>query len=216
MWISVDDPSHFIKSIWLDPKITKFVPYSHSEKFIFDNEHWKETDIRVGDCPNTWFFKRNEHFIPEQFLFEDSVNWGNHKDYGGGRSVMLAAIRMLFFLGVRTIYLLGCDFKMNEQSKYHFDQDRTTSSIKGNNDTYRMLIDRFNKLKPIFEENGLNVYNCNPASELKVFPFINLDDAISIACSKLPSDLVNERTEGLYDRLAKIEAAKKSVKNEPK
>jgi hypothetical protein len=214
MWVSVDDPSHFIKSIWLDPKITKFVPFSHTEKTIFDNEYWKETTIKVGDCPNAWYFKRNENFVAEQYLFEDTINWGNHKDFGGGRSVMLAAIRILYYLGIRTIYLLGCDFKMDEQSKYHFDQDRSKSSIKGNASTYKLLIDRFTKLKPILDENGLEVFNCNQSSGLTVFPFVDFNDAIRIASSEMPLDIENERTNGLYDRLAKIKEAKEKEAKE--
>ena len=203
LWVSVDDPSHFIKSIWLDPKITKFVPYSHSEKVIFDNEAWKELDTKVGDCPNVWYFKRNEHFRANQFLFEDTINWGNHKDHGGGRSVMLAAIRVLYYLGIRTIYLLGCDFKMDENTKYHFEQDRAEGSIKGNNGTYKLLSERFRELKPIFEENGLNVYNCNKLSGLTVFPFIEFGEAVKKATADLPSDLSQERSMGLYERTAK-------------
>ena len=212
LWISVDNPTHFIKSIWLDPKITKFVPYSHSEKTLFDNEIWKDTNIKVGECPNIWFYKRNEHFQADQFLFEDTVNWGNHKDHGGGRSVMLAAIRILFYLGIRNIYLLGCDFKMDENAKYHFDQDRAEGSIKGNNSTYKLLIERFTILKPIFEANGLQIFNCNPDSDLKVFPFVDLDKAIATATVDLPIDLSQERTAGLYER----EASNKKKKNDPK
>ena len=216
LWICVDDPTHFIKSTWLDPKITKFVPFSHSEKPIFDNESWKELTTKVGDCPSVFFYKRNERFVADQFLFEDTINWGNHKDYGGGRSVMLAAIRMLFYLGIRTIYLLGCDFNMNEQSKYHFEQDRTTSSIKGNLSTYKLLADRFKELKPIFEENGLEIFNCNSNSNLKVFPFIELDEAIKLASSELPADIVNERSAGLYDRISKEKEKEKKEKKEKK
>ena len=214
LWTSVDHPSHFIKSIWFDPTITKFVPYSHSEKFIFDNEKWVDTDVKVGDCPNVWFFKRNEKFIAEQFLIEDTINWGNHKDFGGGRSVMLAAIRILFHIGVRTIYLLGCDFKMdNNGSKYHFDQNRSDSSIKGNMSTYKLLCERFELLRPIFEKYGLYVYNCNEESGLKAFPIIKFEDAIRSAASNMPIDITNERTDGLYDRLSNI---KKKNKNAPK
>ena len=211
LWISVDDPTHFMKSIWFDPKITKFVPYSHSEKSLFDNEAWQEMTAKVGDCPNVWFYKRNEHFIAKQFLFEDTVNWGNHKDHGGGRSVMLAAIRVLFYLGIRKIYLLGCDFKMDENTKYHFEQDRAEGSIKGNNSTYELLVDRFTQLKPIFEANGLNIYNCNPDSGLKVFPFVDFDEAIKTSTAGLPADLSKERTVGLYER-----TVNKKKKNEPK
>jgi hypothetical protein len=80
----------------MDPTIMKFVPICHASKFIFNSDEWKFMDVRVGDCPNIVYYKRNEHFKAKQFLWEDCINWGNHKDHGGGRSVMLAAIRILF------------------------------------------------------------------------------------------------------------------------
>jgi len=200
LWISVDDPTHFIKSVWLDSKIMKFVPYSHSEKTIFDNEKWEETNIKVGGCPNIWFYKRNEKFIAKQFLIEDTFNWGNHKKYGGGRSVMLPALRVLFYLGIRKVFLLGVDFKMDKNNKYHFEQDRTKSSVNGNNNTYKKLIDRFNELKPIFDKNGFEVYNCYKDSGLKTFPFMDFEEAIRIATEEMPQNILSERTKGLYER----------------
>ncbi len=210
MWTCVDDPTHFIKSIWLDPKIQKFVPYDHAEKKIFDNEHWKEMSVKVGDCPNVLFFKRNEYFNAERYLFENTINWGNHGDIGGGRSVMLAAIRLLYILGIRNVYLLGCDFSMSETRKYHFEQDRSNGSIKGNNETYKKLIERFGQLKPIFDKVGFHVYNCNFESGLKCFPFISVEDAVKNASTMMPKDIKNERTAGLYDR--KAEEKKKEKK----
>jgi hypothetical protein len=211
LWTCVDDPTHFIKSIWFDPIIQKFVPLDHAEKFVFDNEKWKMTDTRVGDCPNVIFYRRNEKFQAEQFLTENTFNWGNHGDFGGGRSVMLVAIRMLYYLGIRKIYLLGCDFKMSKESKYHFGQGRTTSSIKGNNETYAKLMQRFSSLRPVFDQYGLGVFNCNPESNLKIFPFVSFDEAILGSIQRMPMDLKTERTEGLYDRQANI---KKEIKNE--
>jgi len=209
MWISVDDPTSFIKSVWFDPTIMKFAPLDSTEKFIFDNEKWEETKIHVGDCPNVMYYRRNEHFRAAQFLFESTVNWGCHKDQGGGRSVMHAAIRLLFYLGVRDIFLLGVDFKMDEETKYHFDQDRSKGSQKGNSKTYGLLIERLTQLKPYFAQHGLNIYNCNPDSGLKIFPFIDVEEAVRYAASILPEDLENERTSGLYDRKALLKDAKK-------
>jgi hypothetical protein len=207
LWTMVDDPGNFIKSIWLDPKITKFVPFDHTEKAIFDNEAWKSTDILVGECPNVHFFRRNEHFVPTQFLKEGTFNWGEHSDSlddlgnKGGRSVMLVAIKLLYYLGIRKIFLLGCDFKMDDNTKYHFEQDRSAGSQKGNNSTYNILKSRFEALLPYFEEVGLKVFNCNPESGLKVFPYIDFEEAIAIATKNIP-DIYNERTAGLYDRKA--------------
>lgn len=210
LWTCVDDPSHFIKSIWLDPKIQKFVPLDHAEKRIFDNETWQTTNILVGDCPNTIFYRRNEHFQPNQFLTENTFNWGDHKNYGGGRSVMLVAIRMLYYLGIRKIYLLGCDFNMTSKNKYHFSQDRSPSSRKGNNETYVKLARRFEELKPIFKECNLQVFNCNKESNLKAFPFITFEKAFKESVSLMPENINKERTDGLYDRLSNL---KKQVAN---
>lgn len=202
LWVSVDNPMNFMKSIWLDPKITKFVPFTHVEKHIFDNEEWKETTYRVGDCPNIWYYRRNEHFQPQQYLWEDTFNWGNHTDLGGGRSVMLVAVRLLYYLGIRRLFLLGCDFRMNEQTKYHFEQDRSSGSIKGNSNTYTLLIERFRQLKPILANAGYQIFNCNEKSALQVFPFISYEEAISLAASEMPKDITNERSAGLYERQA--------------
>lgn len=200
MWASVDSPDHFIKSIWLDPTIQKFVPICHSPKKIFDNDSWKWTGITVGDCPNVVYYRRNEKFQPQQFLWEDTINWGNHSKLGGGRSIMLAAIRILFLLGVRNVYLLGVDFTMDEKTKYHFDQERSKSSIKGNQKTYRLLNERFDQLRPIFECEQFYVWNCNEHSGLKTFDYLPYDVAIKQALNEFGNiDTKNERTNGLYD-----------------
>jgi hypothetical protein len=54
-------------------------------------------------------------------------------------------------------------------------------------------------LKPIFEADGFQVFNCNPGSELKVFPFVSFEDAIKEATSKL-GDVDTERSWGMYSK----------------
>jgi len=197
LWTCVDNPGNFIKSIWLDPKITKFAPINNINKTIFDNEKWQDTNVTLTDCPNTMFYERNGKFDPNTFLTENTFNWGNSRENGGNRSVMLVAIKLLYYMGIRNIYLLGVDFKMNSEYTYSFNQKRSDSSVKGNNSTYNELKKRFTKLRPIFEDAGLYVHNCNLESELKAFPFVKFEEAI--ASTKMLG-LENERTEGLYDR----------------
>jgi len=209
IWVSVDDPTHFIKSIWLDGKIKKIVPIEYVNRKIFDNDKWEESNILVKDCPNVLFFKRNEEFNENTYLTEDTVNWGNPASKGGSRSVMLAALKILYYLGFKNVFLLGVDFKMNPTYKYHFSQDRTVNSLNGNNKTYMTLIDRFTKLKPYFDKDNFNVYNCNEESELKVFPYKSFDNAIEFSLDGFPKDLKNERTEGLYERIAMEKKEKK-------
>lgn len=210
-WTCVDDPKRFIKSIWLDPRITKFVPQAHFEKRIFDNEKWEDSEIKVGECPNIIGYRRNEKFMADRFLFESSVNWGNHRSFGGGRSVMLPAFRILFLLGFRKVYLLGCDLKMDANSKYHFNEQRSQGAINCNNSTYRRLKEEyFPQLKPFFDAEGFEVYNCNAESELKVFPFKPYDEAIKESTYKL-GDVEHERTFGMYAK----EDEKRRLKIEP-
>jgi hypothetical protein len=67
LWCCVDSPDHFLRSIWLDPAIMKFVPICHASKFIFNSDEWQFMDLRVGDSTNVVYFKRNEHFQAKQF-----------------------------------------------------------------------------------------------------------------------------------------------------
>lgn len=218
LWACVDTPANFMLSTWLDPKIMKFCPICHTQKLLFDNNRWRETDIKVMDCPNVFYYKRNEHFQAGQFLWEDTINWGNHKKYGGGRSILLAVIRICYLLGFRRVYLLGVDFEMSETKKYHFEQDRAKGSINGNNSTYRMLIERFGQLLPYFEKERFMVYQCNENSRLDVFPKISYEDALRrVQEENLRSiDVTQDRTEGLYDRVANLEKQKKAKEDQKK
>lgn len=210
LWISVDDPGNFSDSIWRDPAITKFVPLCHMEKpFSERNDAGELIPSRelVGDMPAVFGFRRNEAFVAEQYLYEDTINWGNHGQrtdaYGirGCRSVMLAAIRLLFHLGIRSIYLLGCDFKMQYgANNYAFPQDRSRASVNGNNKTFEALDVRFAKLLPYFAQENLSVYNCTPGSMLTAFPHLEYGSAISKALATFPK---SANTVGMYDRKQK-------------
>ena len=207
-WTCVDDPKRFLKSIWLDPTITKIVPHAHSEKSIFDNEAWKDLAVEengkkkqvlVGQCPNVIYFHRNSKFMADRFLWEDTINWGNHKDYNGGRSVMLPVLRILFLLGFRKVYMLGADFRMSQDYTYHFDEQRSKGAVNGNLSTYdKLKSEMFPALKPHFDQAGFEVWNCTEGSQLDVFPFIKYEDAIEEATSKIGD--VNSRTWGLYGK----------------
>lgn len=210
LWCSVDDPGNFCDAIWYDPGILKFIPMCHMEKSFLIRDESDELvpgPHVVGDAPAVFGFRRNESFQAEQWLHEDTFNWGNHSRqidaYGnkGSRSVMYIALRLLFYLGVRRLYLLGCDFRM-EQGKpnYAFEQDRSRSSVRGNNATYRVMNVRLQHLKPHFDREGFEVFNCTPDSGLTVFPHVPFDEAVRQARSVIPERIV---TAGMYDRAAR-------------
>jgi hypothetical protein len=112
---------------------------------------------------------------------------------------MFAALRILYELGFRRVYLLGADFTMSSTHTYHFDQGRKPGSVNGNNSTYRVLSERFALLQPHFLAAGFHVINCNADSRLRAFPFETFEQATRKAQAEFGVDTRNERTAGLYD-----------------
>jgi hypothetical protein len=207
LWVSVDDPGNFLDIGWKDPTITKFVPVGHFHKLLVVKEgegNFRPSQYRVQDMPGVYYFRRNLKFRAKSFLTENTINWGVDDDVvdelgcKGGRSVMMAAVKLLYYLGFRTIYLLGADFNMEVgKQNYAFKQDRTESSVKGNNHTYNSLNKRFTALLPEFNESGLKIYNCYKESGLKAFPYLSYDKAVAKAASTCAKQI---DTEGWYDR----------------
>jgi hypothetical protein len=199
LWFSSDPPTHFIKSCWLDPKVTKYVDYLFKEERLFDNENNTFLDKYVYQCPGIFYYKKKNLFESEKYFTEDVVSWGNSAENGGKRSVMLVAIKILYYLGFKNVYLLGCDFKMDQKNPYHFSQYRHTNSVNGNNKIYETLQERFEALKEYMGD--FKIFNCNPESDLKVFPYVSFEEALKKCIPEgFPGDLVKEPTDGLYDR----------------
>lgn len=222
LWVSVDDPGNFVEAIWRDPAIQKFTPVEHFDKTIYTRDSQgvlAPSSTTVQQMPNVVGFKRNEDFVADRYLTEPSVNWGMHGKasdaYGqrGSRSVMLAAIKILYHLGFRRTYLLGCDFKMElGKANYAFDQDRSASSVRGNNRSYESLNIRFQHLLPYFEKAGLEIRNCTPDSGLRAFPYLEYTQAITEALRDFPKDM---QTAGMYDRLKRERDAERALQTIP-
>ncbi len=198
LWTCVDDPQRFIKSIWLDPKIMKFVPFTFMNTMLFDSDKWEVTNIRVKKCPNVLFYTRNEKFDKKTFMFEPGFNWGNSKQNGGCRSVMLPALKICYILGFKKIYLMGVDFDMSSEYKYHFPEQRANGAIKNNLNTYDRLKNEYLPfINDEFGKCGIKIFNCNKSSKLDIFPYCDYNDAINECTGKL-GDIANERTWGMY------------------
>lgn len=193
LWASIDAPYRFMSSIWCDPTIKKFVPVGNLASRIFNHETGRLAAVRVGECPNVIAFRRNDKFDARTWLSKDSINWGNAKEFGGGRSVLLVVIRLCFLLGFRNVYLVGCDFNMSRQKKYWFPESRTPRAIANNEYSYEQMKRYFSALRPLFLRNGFHVWNTSRTSKLNVFPFKDFNDAIAEAVVD-----ISRSTVGMY------------------
>ena len=117
---------------------------------------------------------------------------------------MLVALKLMYYLGFKNIYLLGCDFNMKHDDKkdgkgltYSFSQYKHQGGILTNNFAYKILNARLTALQPILKEHGCNVYNCLKPNEsnLTAFPFLPLDEAIDKALEWYNP---NVKTQGYY------------------
>jgi hypothetical protein len=187
LWVSVDPAGRFMDQGWKDPTIMKFVPGAARNSRIREEKDGTLVtgEKRVGGMPNVWYFARNTHFDPKTFLREDAVSWGSGKDpdamgIRNARSVMLPALRLSHHLGFSRVFLLGCDFNMQEDGPaYAFEEEKSAKARRANNRMYRVMDLRFKALHPVLVAAGLQVFNCNPRSGLTAFPFASLESAVS-------------------------------------
>lgn len=205
LWCGVDRADSFSDRGWADPRIIKFAPVSEMRRNLRRRESGKFTTLgkTPGRSPNTLFFKRSVGFQPETFLHQPTANYGNNGGHfdstgvKGSRSVMLAAMRILHYLGFRRVYIVGADFNMPLDGDHYANGERQDdATARGNDGTYDALNIRFDKLRPIFDDAGFAVKNCTPNSRLSAFEF---DDLPSVIADENKQKVDGHDTIGWYE-----------------
>jgi hypothetical protein len=198
-----DPASKFAESIWHDPKILKFLPrrqlgarlrVKRGEKFLWDTHS-------AGDCPAVFGIDRGGSFDPEEFFSAPGACWGAKgleiDNWHKVRFTMFIGLRLLHFLGVRTIYTLGCDFDKDGPLKYAFEVDKRGAAKNGDGHWWKSR-EMLRAMLPKMRSLGLECYDVGPVSHLDVFERRGFDEAIADCQSRLgplPPDMT-----GWYSR----------------
>jgi hypothetical protein len=195
-----DIPDKFHHGIWFDPNILKFIPTKHLRRPIrakIGNE-FRMTQFRALDCPSLFGFHRSKvsRWNAANFLKTEDATWGLSKDAAkDGKSPILFSfflgLRLMHYLGIRRLYLIGVDFHMDAEHGYAFPQYRWPSAIKSCNNHYRVAIPMLRELKPFFDEAGYQVFNCNETSGLDVFPYVPYEDAVEDCRGLVPAECLD-------------------------
>jgi hypothetical protein len=160
MWTCMDnwhDPFRGLDgSVLAQDDVMKFVP------------HYRKTKAR-----NVWRVGVTERFDWWRFFSTETVMWD--------RSTFVVALRILYDLGFRRVFLLGVDFNMQKGKEYAMPQGTYKGHLEGNNRYYVRLQQEFELLQPVFQSLGFHVYNCNPKSLLTAFPFWGYHKALKLA-----------------------------------
>jgi hypothetical protein len=193
LWTCVDDPGRFVDTGWKDAGILKFVPMANWNARLRIQKpggRMAPSAFRVRQMPSVLLYRRSEHFDHRRFLDEDAVCWGNNsatKDslgIKGKRSVMMVALRLLHYLGFRVVYLVGADFRMSDDQRYAFNENRTAAAIRHNNVLYEALNRRFEAMRDYFRRSRFTVWNCTPGSGLTAFEHMPYEQAVEKASAE--------------------------------
>lgn len=182
-WFSVDACTTYHEAIWRDPQIMKFVARNwtgNSERIPMQvNGEWLPSKTPAWKCPNVWFYDRGDRWAIDEFLTAPYAMWQTLVDGKPKKSVMLVAIRLLHWLGFRTVYLIGCDFEMRRDAQYAFPATKGEGAYRSNNRTYNALNETFVALRPQFEAAGLRVFNATTGGRLDAFERVTFEEAVA-------------------------------------
>lgn len=207
-----DPPEKAHWGIYFDPGIIKIIPRPKMStgkkgrlRVKLPDGSFKYIKRKTGDCPNVFAYERCDWYTPEEFFTctnEDGLpaaSLGNNAKgvVKTGRDKIICSmflgLRLLHYLGVRRVYLLGVDFHMDPRrsdtkiGNYAFDEHRDEDAIRANNDLYTVAARMLTELKPHFDRAGFGVFNCNAESYLTAFPYVPFDKALEDCRNGVPA-----------------------------
>lgn len=212
-WCFSDPPAKFSHGLFLDPAIMTFAPTPKLGSHVRikkDSGEFHFTDTLLRQCPNTWGYQRRTVFDPKTFFTDWFAHWGYGGKQGKKRSfstinTMFCGVRLLHYLGIRRMFLVGVDFAREPDKFYAWNQD------KGGRGGWGKSIKLWKMLQPYLEPAGVSIYNCNPESALDIFPHVPFDEALDLCqrYTKQPLDLA-----GWYNKKP-VAAERDRIENDP-
>lgn len=207
-----DPPEKFHHGVLFDPTIIKFVPLPCITKHKRvrakkPDGTFQWTAYTVEHCPAVVGFERDGIWDPPNFLKREMATWGISQKHPENKikfpdKTMLftffIGLRLLHYLGVRRVYLLGVDFGMSDTKGYAFDQYRWKGAIRGNNNTYVWASAMLAELRPHLDAAGFQVFQTNRDSYLKVFDYVPLETAIADCRGVVPQEPLD--MQGWYEK----------------
>lgn len=196
-WFSVDQCKTYHAAIWRDPAIMKFVARQHRHKGdearvpLNIKGEWTLDEL-TSQCPNVWYYQRGDEWDLQSFLDRPYAMWRTTEEVGkdrGKKSVMLVALRLLYWLGFRSVFIIGADFLMQTHRQYAFAATKGERACRSNNKAYDALNIAFHRLRPILESRGMNVYNATTGGRLTAFDRVPFSEAVNSCRARFPKTI---------------------------
>ena len=175
-WCTGDPPHYFSERVWTDAEVMKFCGL-HNRNSLRPRDGAYEPARLVKDAPNTFFFHQaTDEMDVDHWLFHPFIAWGSTIGCEGGpkqlyahgaaRSSMLIGLKLLWFLGYRRVYLIGCDCAGHAHPAPEY---------------WNTIFHLMRELAPGFKRWGFHVVQTNDAAHLRCFDFMDFDDALKEA-----------------------------------
>ena len=177
MWIGMDMPACHDRSLWWEPfpKITRW--------------DWRE-ECSLGNlikfAPSVYFVETDDKAHPNEMFRRLSGktkfcwNWNTFE----------GALHILFWLGTRKLYLVGCD--MGGKSDYCGTEGTlvlTEEQRLGNRELYQQQVGRLEVLTTEARHRGIDIQSCTADSPINDFlSYIPLGKALEICEKSVPKD----------------------------
>jgi len=215
-WVFSDTQWKFHSSLFMDPAVMTFAPIPKLRRqfHLKTEEGFHDTGIRLNQCPNTYGYSRLTCFVPDEFFTTTHAHWGPRKHQPADKPeqgclcTMLLGIRLLHYLGVRRIYLLGVDNKGRDGKCYAFPEGKGARTRR-----YKWERHMLERLQPQFDKRGMELYNCSPDSDCRLYPFRSFDEALKDCKGSVEDDPLD--TTGWYDMSSQQEQCRKNPKIVP-
>ncbi len=175
IWVCADKPPCFSQHIFASPEIMKFTSISRRELVVGD------TGKRVRQFPSMFFFGLDDKYTERTLLNpgRDIVWW---------RSVFPIAIQLAWRLGFKRVFLVGCGFKMKNDSQYAWSTNLNDYQQNYSQRTYDKDLQRLIALRPTFKEKGFEVISSTPGSRANdVIEYMDMEEAIRLTRARLPA-----------------------------
>lgn len=155
-----DMPGCFYPEVLKNPLTLKFI----------NQCRWKETvdDVLWRDITGVLFYPTHTNFTPKTVL-----DWWH--GFPWTKDIMCLSISLLYYLGFRKIYTLGCRFKVVERD-YAWGHKLTDSQREWNKRTYQNTANKIISYKSTYDSHGLQIISCTEDSLLNiVYPVITYE-----------------------------------------
>lgn len=180
IWISADEARNYSPGILLDPAILK-VNYLNLRNPNRTTSVVTGTDVEFKDLPNAFFVNGDSLVSAEEFFDRASK-------YVWWKNVFMFSLQVLYRLGFRKVFTVGCGFRISMAAKYAYDSDVDEARVRYNQNAYNAQLRQMRKIVPFMKEARFEVVSTTPNSLLNdVVPFVPLEEALTEAEDLTPS-----------------------------